>query len=253
VALGAAVQAHILAGGITSMLLLDVTPLSLGIETLGGIVSVLISRNTTVPTSAREMFTTSVDGQTVVDMHVVQGERELAKDCRSLARFELRGIDPMPAGMPKIEVTFLIDANGILQVQAKELRTGKAASIEVKPTYGLTEGDVERMIEESFEYAEADVETRMLIETRNEADTVITHVERSLRQGAHLVDAAEGRKIEAALAELKAARETQDRDRIREATTALNRATEHLAELMMDAALKGALGTKRAAEIMEPE
>jgi molecular chaperone DnaK (HSP70) len=150
-------------------------------------------------------------------------------------------------------VTFLIDANGILQVQAKELRTGKAASIEVKPTYGLTERDVERMIEDSFEYAEADVETRMLIETRNEADTVITHVERALRQGAHLVDAAEGRKIEAALAELKAARETQDRNRIREATTALNRATEHLAELMMDAALKGALGTKRAAEIMEPE
>jgi Fe-S protein assembly chaperone HscA len=253
VALGAAVQAHILAGGITSMLLLDVTPLSLGIETLGGIVSVLISRNTTVPTSAREMFTTSVDGQTVVDMHVVQGERELAKDCRSLARFELGGIDPMPAGMPKIEVTFLIDANGILQVEAKELRTGKAASIEVKPTYGLTEHDVERMIEESFEYAEADVETRMLIETRNEADTVITHVERSLRQGADLVDAAERARIDAALAELKAARETLDRDRMREATTALNRATERLAELMMDAALKGALGTKRAAEIMESE
>ena len=251
VALGAAVQAHILAGGITSMLLLDVTPLSLGIEMVGGIVSVLIPRNTTVPTSAREMFTTSVDGQTVVDMHVVQGERELAKDCRSLARFELRGIDPMPAGMPKIEVTFLIDANGILQVHAKELRTGKAASIEVKPTYGLTESDVERMIEDSFEYAEADVETRMLIETRNEADTVITHVERSLRQGAHLVDAAERAGIEAALAELKAVRETQDRDRIREATTAMNRATEHLAELMMDAALKGALGTKRAAELME--
>jgi len=183
----------------------------------------------------------------------VQGERELAKDCRSLARFELRGIDPMPAGMPKIEVTFLIDANGILQVEAKELRTGKAASIEVKPTYGLTEHDVERMIEESFEYAEADVETRMLIETRNEADTVITHVERSLRQGADLVDAAERARIDAALAELKAARETLDRDHIREATTALNRATERLAELMMDAALKGALGTKRAAEIMESE
>ena len=253
VALGAAVQAHILAGGITSMLLLDVTPLSLGIETLGGIVSVLISRNTTVPTSAREMFTTSVDGQTVVDMHVVQGERELAKDCRSLARFELRGIDPMPAGMPKIEVTFLIDANGILQVHAKELRTGKAASIEVKPTYGLNEGDVARMIEESFEYAEADVETRMLIETRNEADTVITHVERSLRQGAHLIDAAERERIETALAELRRARDGSDRDLIRDATTGLNRATEHLAELMMDAALKGALGTKRATEIMESE
>jgi Fe-S protein assembly chaperone HscA len=253
VALGAAVQAHILAGGITTMLLLDVTPLSVGIETLGGIVSVLIARNTTVPTSAREMFTTSVDGQTVVDMHVVQGERELAKDCRSLARFELRGIDPMPAGMPKIEVTFLIDANGILQVQAKELRTGKAASIEVKPTYGLSEADVERMVEESFEFAEADVETRMLIETRNEADTVITHVERSLRQGAYLVDAAERGRIDAALAALKAARDTTDRDHIRESTTAMNQATEHLAELLMDAALKGALGTKRAAEIMESE
>ena len=253
VALGAAVQAHILAGGITSMLLLDVTPLSLGIETLGGIVSVLISRNTTVPTSAREMFTTSVDGQTVVDMHVVQGERELAKDCRSLARFELRGIDAMPAGMPKIEVTFLIDANGILQVQAKELRTGKTASIEVKPTYGLSDAEVERMVEDSFTYAEADVETRMLIETRNEADTVITHVERALRQGAHLVDEAERTRIAAALAELTRVRGTQDRDAIREATTALNHATEHLAELMMDTALKGALGTKRAVEIMESE
>ena len=182
-ALGAAVQARIMAGGITDMLLLDVTPLSLGIETLGGIVSVLIPRNTTIPTSAREMFTTSVDGQTVVDLHVVQGERELANDCRSLARFELRGIDPMPAGMPKVEMTFLIDADGILKVTAKELRTGKAASIDVTPTYGLSEGDVERMVDDSFRYAEADVEARMLIEVRNEADTVMTHVRRALKQG----------------------------------------------------------------------
>jgi molecular chaperone DnaK len=253
VALGAAVQAHILAGGITSMLLLDVTPLSLGIETLGGIVSVLIPRNTTVPTSAREMFTTSVDGQTVVDMHVLQGERELAKDCRSLARFELRGIDPMPAGMPKIEVTFLIDANGILQVAARELRTGKAASIEVKPTYGLSETDVERMVEESFTYAEADVETRQLIETRNEADTVMTHVERALRQGAGLVDPGERARIETALSTLRAARDSQERDLIRERTTELNRVTEHLAEVMMDVALRGALGSKRAGEIMESQ
>jgi molecular chaperone DnaK len=249
VALGAAVQAQILAGGITDMLLLDVTPLSLGIETLGGIVSVLIPRNTTIPTSAREMFTTSVDGQTVVDMHVVQGERELAKDNRSLARFELRGIDPMPAGMPKIEVTFLIDANGILQVQAREQRTGKAASIEVKPTYGLTDADVERMVEDSFTYAEADVETRLLIETRNEADTVLTHVGRALRQAGPLLDAGERRAIETATAALTAARAGEDRDAIRERTTDLNRATEHLAEVMMDAALKGALGTKRADEI----
>src|SRR5881409_2844930 len=251
VALGAAVQAHILAGGITSMLLLDVTPLSLGIETLGGIVSVLIPRNTTIPTSAREMFTTSVDGQTIVDLHVVQGERELAKDCRSLARFELSGIDPMPAGMPKIEVTFLIDANGILQARAKELRTGKAAAIEVKPTYGLTEAEVERMVEESFAYAEADVEARLLIETRNEADTVITHVERALRQGADLVGEEERGRIRTALEALRAARQTDNRDRIRELTTELNRATEHLADVMMDAALRGALASKRASEIME--
>ena len=251
VALGAAVQAHILAGGITHMLLLDVTPLSLGIETLGGVVSVLIPRNTTIPTSAREMFTTSVDGQTVVDMHVLQGERELATDCRSLARFELRGIDPMPAGMPKIEVTFLIDANGILMSTARELRTGKAASIEVKPTYGLTEGDVERMVEESFQYAEADVEARMLIEVRNEADTVMTHVRRALRQGGELISTDERRRIDAAFEALEQARGTTDRDRIRDRTTELNQVTEHLAALMMDSALKRALGSTRAAEIME--
>jgi len=249
VALGAAVQAHILAGGITTMLLLDVTPLSLGIESLGGIVTVLIPRNTTIPTSAREMFTTSVDGQTLVDLHVVQGERELVKDCRSLGRFELR-IDPMPAGLPKIEVTFLIDANGILQVQAREQRSGKAASIEVKPTYGLSESDVERMIEDSFTYAEADVETRMLIEARNEADTVLVHAGRALKQGADLVPADERAAIEAAVAALRAAREGDDRDRIHDATTALNRATEHLAEVLMDAALKGALGSRRATEIL---
>ena len=249
VALGAAVQAHILAGGITNMLLLDVTPLSLGIESLGGIVNVLIPRNTTIPTSAREMFTTSVAGQTLVDLHVVQGERELVKDCRSLGRFELR-IDPMPAGMPKIEVTFLIDANGILQVQAKEQRSGKAASIEVKPTYGLSETEVEQMIEDSFTYAEADVATRMLIEARNEADTVLVHAGRALKQGADLVPAEERAAIEAAVAALRAARGGDDRERIHEATTAVNRATEHLAEVLMDAALKGALGSRRATEIL---
>jgi len=251
VALGAAIQAHILAGGITNMLLLDVTPLSLGIESLGGIVNVLIARNTTIPTSAREMFTTSVDGQTLVDLHVVQGERELVKDCRSLGRFELR-IDPMPAGMPKIEVTLLIDANGILQVQARELRSGKAASIEVKPTYGLSETEVERMVEDSFTYAEADVETRLLIETRNEADTVLVHAERALRQGGHLVNGAERQAIVAGVAALRAARETSDRELIHTRTVGVNQVTAHLAEVMMDAALKGALGSRRAAEIMEP-
>src|SRR5437773_1280025 len=147
----------------------------------------------------------------------------------SLARFELRGVDPMPAGMPKIEVTFLIDANGILQVTAKELRTGKAAAIEVKPTYGLSEADVGRMVEDSFTYAEADVEARLLIETRNEADTVITHVERALAQGRRLIGDDEHASIVAALTALKDARGSTDRDRIREATTAMNRASEHLA------------------------
>ena len=250
VALGAAVQAQILAGGITDMLLLDVTPLSLGIETLGGIVSILIARNTTIPTMAKEQFTTSVDGQTVVDLHVLQGERELARDNRSLARFELRGIDPMPAGMPKIEVTFLIDANGILQAHAKELRTGKEASIEVRPTYGLTEAEVERMVDESFEHAEADVAARLLIEARTEADNVLNHVERALTQGAQLAEPGELERIRAAVAALRAARDGDDRDLIHERTTAMNKATERLAEAMMDAALKGALASKRADRIL---
>jgi molecular chaperone DnaK (HSP70) len=183
-------------------------------------------------------------------MHVVQGERELVRDCRSLARFELSGVDPMPAGMPKIEVTCLIDANGMLQVTAKELRTGKAAAIEVKPSYGLSEADVERMVEDSFTHAEADVEARLLIEARNEADTVITHVERALRQGGELVRAEEREGIRAALDALRRARATDHRDLIHEKTTAMNRATEHLAEIMMDAALRGALGSRRATEIM---
>jgi Fe-S protein assembly chaperone HscA len=250
VALGAAVQAQILAGGITDMLLLDVTPLSLGIETIGGIVSVLIARNTTIPTVAKEMFTTSVDGQTVVDLHVLQGERELARDNRSLARFELRGIDPMPAGMPKIEVTFLIDANGLLQVRARELRTDKEATIEVRPSYGLTEAEVERMVEESFEHAEADVNARLLVEARTEADVVANHVERALAQGAALADADELSRIREALRALREARQGEDRDLIREQTTELNRVTERLAEAMMDSALREALASRRADRIL---
>ena len=251
VALGAAVQAQILAGGITDMLLLDVTPLSLGIETLGGIVSVLIARNTTIPTLAKEHFTTSVDGQTTVDMHVLQGERELAKDNRSLARFDLAGIEPMPGGMPKIEVTFLIDANGILQVQARELRAGKAASIEVKPTYGLTEDQVEQMVEDSFTYAEADVEARLLIETQTEADTVLNHVERALRQARDIVGAEERAAIEAARAALRTARAGTDRDQIRELTTALNQVTAPLADRLMESAIKDAVTSKRADRLLE--
>ncbi|HZE35516.1 MAG TPA: molecular chaperone DnaK [Candidatus Eisenbacteria bacterium] len=251
VALGAAVQAQILAGGITDMLLLDVTPLSLGIETLGGIVSVLIPRNTTIPTMAKEYFTTSVDGQTAVDMHVLQGERELAKDNRSLARFDLSGVEAMPAGMPKIEVTFLIDANGILQVQSKELRTGKAASIEVKPTYGLSEAQVTQMVEDSFTYAEEDVNARLLIETKTEAETVLNHVRRALKQADHMIRPDERRSIDQAIDALRTVESGTDRDAIRERTIELNKVTERLAEAMMDAALKGAVGSRRADEILK--
>jgi Fe-S protein assembly chaperone HscA len=251
VALGAAVQAQILAGGITDMLLLDVTPLSLGIETLGGIVSVLIPRNTTIPTLAKEYFTTSVDGQTTVDLHVLQGERELGKDNRSLARFDLAGIDPMPGGMPKIEVTFLIDANGILQVQARELRTGKAASIEVKPTYGLTEAQVEQMVDDSYTYAESDVSARLLIETQTEADTVMNHVERALRQAGGIATAEERDAILQALHELRAARAGTDRDEIRERTIAVNQVTAPLADRMMEAAIRDAVTSKRADQLLE--
>jgi molecular chaperone DnaK (HSP70) len=179
VALGAAVQAAILAGSSKStdeLLLLDVTPLSLGIEALGGTVARIIQRNSTIPASATEFFTTGVDGQTNVAIHVVQGERELATDCRSLARFDLKGIPPMSAGLPRIEVRFLIDADGILHVTALEQRSGKAAQIEVKPTYGLTDEQVESMILESFDHAEDDFAKRLLIEARNEAETILTAV-----------------------------------------------------------------------------
>ncbi|HVP43401.1 MAG TPA: molecular chaperone DnaK, partial [Terriglobales bacterium] len=176
VALGAAVQAKILAGGSEAtkdMLLLDVTPLSLGIEALGGGVVKIIHRNSTIPASATEHFTTGVEGQANVAIHVVQGEREMAGDCRSLARFDLKGIPPMAAGMPRIEVKFLIDANGILHVSAREQRSGKAAQIEVKPSYGLTDEQVESMILESFDYAEEDFRVRQIAEARVEADNII--------------------------------------------------------------------------------
>ncbi len=179
VALGAAVQANILDCGVQNMLLLDVTPLSLGIETYGGAVAKIIPRNSTIPASAQELYTTGVDNQTGIDIHVLQGERELAKDCRSLARFMLR-VPPAPAGLPRIEVKFLIDANGILQVSAKDIRTGEQHTIEVRPSYGLNDNDIERMLEESIEYAEQDFAERQVIEARTETESILTATAKAL-------------------------------------------------------------------------
>jgi len=248
VALGAAVQAGILAGASKTtdqMLLLDVTPLSLGIEALGGTVARIIQRNSTIPASATEFFTTGVDGQANVAIHVVQGERELAADCRSLARFDLKGIPPMSAGLPRIEVKFLIDADGILHVSAREQRSGKAAQIEVKPTYGLTDEQVESMILDSFDHAEEDFAKTLLIEARNEADTILAAVERAPRNPAwQQLRGEERAAIEAARDRLAQLKLGEDAAAIREATLALDGTTRHFAELMMDAAVSTALRGK---------
>ncbi len=255
VALGAAVQADILVSGRREMLLLDVTPLSLGIETMGGVVSKIILRNSTIPASGREMFTTGVDNQTSVDIHVLQGERELAADCRSLAQFKLRGIPPMPAGLPRIEVRFQIDANGILSVAASELRTSIAQTIEVKPSYGLTDQEVERMLIESFEHAQADIDARLLIEARNEAETVIGATEKTLRRpdfseiASVDLQPGERERIESTLDALKQVMAGTDRDAIRDQTHALNHATQHLAEVMMNRGVREALAGKNVKDV----
>jgi len=248
VALGAAVQADILTGGTTDMLLLDVTPLSLGIETMGGVMSSLIRRNTTIPASAKEMFTTYVDGQTGVDIHILQGERELVKDNRSLARFRLK-VPPLPAGVPRIEVTFLIDANGILNVKASDMRTGQSQSIEVKPSYGLSDNEVERMIEDSFKFAQEDVSARKLIEARLDAAALFTTTEKSLAEGGTLIGEKDAAAVRVALAALNAAKEGNDPKAIRARMAELEEAAKPLSVAMLDNSLKRGLQGKKVSEV----
>jgi len=246
VALGAAVQAGILSGKVENQLLLDVTPLSLGIEMMGGAVTKLIHRNSTIPASATEVYTTAVDGQKNVLIHVLQGERELAKDCRSLARFDLKDIEPMPAGMARVEVRFLIDANGILNVTARDMRTGREQSVEVKPSYGLTDQQVEAMIQESLEMAEADFKERQARDARVEADRILAAVEKAKQSEAYAaLSTEEKQQIEAALNRMLVAYHSDDHLIIRAQIEAVDRATMKLAEQIMDSAVNAALkGTK---------
>ena len=249
VALGAAVQANILDQGVKNMLLLDVTPLSLGIETYGGAVAKIIPRNSTIPASAQELYTTGVDNQTGIDIHVLQGERELAKDCRSLARFTLR-VPPAPAGLPRIEVKFLIDANGILQVGAKDLRTGEQHSIEVQPSYGINDSEIERMLEESIEYAEQDFAERQVIEARTESESILAATAKALANSQSAGLSAEERaKIDASVAALQESVAGSDYKLIRERIDELNHATEHLAELLMNSAVSAGLEGRKLAEV----
>jgi molecular chaperone DnaK len=248
VALGAAVQANILSGGSEAtedMLLLDVTPLSLGIEVAGGVTDKIILRNSTIPASATQHYTTQVDGQANVAIHVLQGERELAKDCRSLARFDLKGIPPMPAGIPRVEVKFLIDANGILHVSAREQRSGKEAEIEVQPSYGLTDEQVESMILDSFDSAEEDFRQRQVIEARNEAGSILAALEKGRKSPAwgelRTDEKKKISKLEKTLNEVKG---EDDYQAIRKAIDALNQGTMRLAELMMDTAVSSVLKGK---------
>ncbi len=250
VALGAAVQADILGGHTKDLLLLDVTPLSLGIETMGGVMSALIRRNTTIPTSAKEMFTTYVDGQTSVDIHILQGERELVKDNRSLARFQLK-LPPLPAGVPRVEVNFLIDANGILHVTARDIRTGEAQSVQVKPSHGLTDDEVEVMIRDSFQFAAEDIKVRQVIEARNEANAIIVATEKALVRGTNLIHGKEAEGIRRILQQLGEVKEGDDHRLIRAKIAEVEKTTHHLAEVLMDATLKEALENKKLSDVIK--
>jgi len=249
VALGAAVQAHVLAGGTRDILLMDVTPLSLGMETMGGAVAKVILRNSTIPCSASEGFTTYADNQTGIDFHVVQGERELARDCRTLGRFKLSGIPPMPAGMARVAVKFHIDANGVLTVSAKEESTGLSARIEVAPMNGLTDAQVESMLKASYEHARADFDQSRLANLKVEIGTMLRATERGLRNYRAELDKETLRDLEDAMKSAREAAERDDVNALQKARDVFERAAEPLAAVMMDSVAKQALTGKRLDEV----
>jgi len=232
VAVGAAIQGAVLAGEVRDVVLLDVTPLSLGIETLGGVMTVLIERNTTVPTSKKEVFSTAADSQPAVDIHVLQGERPRAGDNRTLGKFQLAGIPPAPRGIPQIEVTFDIDANGILHVSAKDLGTGKEQSIQIKSSSGLDEKQIENMVKEAEEHAADDKKQRELIEKRNRADSLSYQTRRLLKEHGDKLPAGDKSAIEKAVEELEKAAKGDDADEIARKEEALTEASYKLSEML---------------------
>jgi len=249
VALGAAVQADILTSGRRDRLLLDVIPLSLGIETLGGVVDKVIDRNSTVPCQATTRYTTFVDKQTAIDINIYQGERELTKDCRLLGQFKLGGIPPMPAQMAQVDVTFRVDANGMLRVQAKEQRSGQQATIEVKAAHGLSQDEVERLVLESVDHAHADFGARRFIEYKNKADADLRHTAKALEQSGVQLTTEQRLRIDTATAILKAAMAGTDANALHAAVDAFGAATLPLAELLMNATAKKLLTGQRENEV----
>jgi molecular chaperone DnaK len=230
VAIGAAIQAGVLGGEVKDVLLLDVTPLSLGVETLGGVMTKLIERNTTIPTRKTETFSTAEDNQTAVDVHILQGEREMAADNMTLGRFRLEGIPPAPRGMPQIDVTFDIDANGILHVTAKDKATGKEQKITITASTNLSKQDVERLVREAQQHAAEDQQRRELVDARNQADTLIYQVEKALRELGDQVPANDRTRIEAQINDLRTAMQGDDLARIRRGSETLQQMANALGQ-----------------------